>query len=240
MISLPTEASRYIQTLRSAASQPLGQALSHSVQTSAGLIIAFYFAWQLTLISLVTFPLIISGMWWISRGLPSAIDVHNFQLTEATGIVSTAIRAIDTVKCCNGQHFEVLRYKEVLQKAAIAYKTVARLSARNPSLMRFSTFSIFALVFRIGNVFVHSEQLSSGDVVTAFWAFLLATEALQALPLQLTALQKGITAARLLQDILKDDAIHPENMTDMIEPFNCEGDIEFSSVSFPSTLINIY
>lgn len=158
-------------------------------------------------------------------------------MAKASSIVVNALSSIDTVKCFNGQDFEVRQYTVAVKKAAKFYLRQALNNGLQIGAVRFILTSMFVQGFWYGSYLVRKGESSTGAVITAFWSALMATRAWEdALP-HLNVLEKGRAAAIALKAILDTVKNGREiaNTTTGITPKFCEGDIEIRQVSRPET-----
>ncbi|MCJ1390627.1 hypothetical protein MMC18_003488 [Xylographa bjoerkii] len=223
-----------IRELQIATSQPLGFALQYTVTLFAALGLAFYTAWNLTLVTIALIPFTAVALAWISARMQPAIDLQIEHLTQASKLANNAITAIDTVKCFNGQDFELWQYLEATKKAALCYLVQARANAFQIGLVRVTLLGMFVQGFWYGNHLVDIGSRTPGQVLTAFWACLMATQTMEQLLPQMIVLEKGRVAAATLQAVLlkvdKGRKIKP--MMGRKSPRYCDGDIQIKKVSF--------
>ena len=163
-----------------------------------------------------------------------AIEKQMEQLDIATKLVSTAFSAIDTVKCFNGQDHELWQYAETIKKAARYYMSQARANALQIGFVRFMMLSLFVQGFWYGSHLVADGKKTSGQILTAFWACLMATQTFEQILPQMIVLEKGRAAAATLEALFKKVG-QGENivvMTGGKSPNYCEGDIHVRNASF--------
>ena len=224
----------HIRELQMATSQPLGFTVQYTITTLAALGLAFFYAWDLTLVTLATVPL--SGLFltWMSSRMQPAIVVHTEELDNASKIAANAINNIDTIKCYNGQDVEVWHYAKATKKAAIFYLSQAKANAIQISFVRFIVLSMFVQGFWYGAHLVNIGKRTPGDILTAFWACLMATQTVEQILPQFLVLERGRAAAATLLTTL--DRMQSGKMVTRIMgghvPESCEGDIEVKDVTF--------
>lgn len=222
-----------IRELQLATSQSLGFVAQYSVTSLAAIGLALYTAWDVTLVTIATIPLGVLFLAWISRRMQPAVELQSKHLTGATKTAHSAILAIDTVKCYNGQYLSLQQYAEHLQKAAGAYLMQARSNALQIGFVRFLMLSMFVQGFWYGSRLAADGKRTSGQILTAFWACLIATQTFEQILPQLIVLEKGRAAAAALQAALTkiDHDKHDFPLTDRKTPAYCQGDIHFRNVS---------
>ena len=216
-----------------ATSQPLGFTVQYTITTLAALGLAFYYVWDLTLVTLATIPF--SGLFltWISGRMQPAIKAHTEELDKSTKLAGSAIINIETVKCYNGQDVEVWQYAGSVKSAARHYLSQARANAIQIAFVRFIVLSMFVQGFWYGAHLVNTGRKSPGDILTAFWACLMATQTVEQILPQLLVLEKGKSAAATLLTTLDrmKRGRRATKMTGGNIPEFCEGDIDVKDVS---------
>ncbi|MCJ1438272.1 hypothetical protein MMC27_007660 [Xylographa pallens] len=223
-----------IRELQIATSQPLGFALQYTVTLFAALGLAFYTAWNLTLVTIALIPFTAVALAYVSARMQPAIDLQIEHLTHASKLANNAITAIDTVKCFNGQDFELWQYLEATKKAALCYLVQARANAFQIGLVRVTLLGMFVQGFWYGNHLVDVGSRTPGQVLTAFWACLMATQTMEQLLPQMIVLEKGRVAAATLKAVLikVDKGRKIKQMIGRKTPRYCDGDIQVKRVSF--------
>ena len=199
----------------------------------AALGLALYTAWSLTLITLAGVPLAAFILAGISARIQPAITAQIEELTQASKFANNSITAIDTVKCFNGQDFEIWQYARAVKKAANHYLVQARTNAIQIGFVRFVILTMFVQGFWFGNHLVVTGQKNAGQVLTAFWACLMATQTVEQLLPQFIVLEKGRTASATLQAVLikMDKGCKVSDMIGQKTPRYCDGDIQVKNVS---------
>ncbi|KAL6716564.1 ATP-dependent permease [Lecanora helva] len=223
-----------IRELQLSTSQPIGFALQYIVTTLVALGLAFYYSWSLTFVTLATVPIAALFFAWISKQMEPSIAAQNEELTRASKIATNAISAIDTVKCFNGQDHERWQYTRSIRKAATHYLSEARANAVQVGFTRFITIGMFVQGFWFGSHLVNTDKKNPGEILTAFWACLMAMQSYEQIVPQIVILMKGRVAAATLKTMI----VNMENgrtITKMVgrkSPSRCDGDVEVCNVSF--------
>eukprot|EP01135_Chromosphaera_perkinsii_P011481 Nk52_evm6s2415 gene=Nk52_evmTU6s2415 len=230
--AFPTRIATDTQQVQEAVSEKFALVVQKLSTLVGGIAVAFSAGWQLTLVMLGTAPLVMG----VAAGLGSAMERMTAREQEAYakagGVAQEALGNIRTVAAFGGQGKEMQRYRGFLGEALrMNIKKGVALGANFGSLY-FIMFATYALGFWFGSNRVAAGVMSSGDVVTAFFAIIIASEAIgQAMPFMQTA-GKGRSAAAKIFSIV--------DLKSSIDPFSEEGvrlesllgDIEFKEVSF--------
>ena len=162
------------------------------------------------------------------------------ELTHASKRACAAILAIDTVKCANGQDEERWQYAKIIRRAAHYYLRQAQSNASMIAFTRLATLSMFVQGFWYGSHLVDSAQKNAGDILTAFWACLMAVQSYQQILPESLVLEKGKAAGATLKTMVNEmnNGRKTTRMAGRIIPSHCTGEIEVCNVSFsyPSRL----
>ena len=223
---------RHVRELQLATSQPLGFVVHDSVTAFVALGLAFYYCWSLTLVTLSTVPILSVALAWNSARIQTSIEMHAEELTKASSIANDAFSAIDTIKCFNGQDFERWQYRKAIKRASKYYLRVAQASALQIGGLRLVTLCMFVQGFWYGSHIVNTREKNPGDILTAFWACLMATQAFEQVQPELVVLEKGRVAGAKLKSTLReiDDGLEVSSMNGRTVPLCCTGDVEIRNV----------
>ena len=183
--------------------------------------------------TLATVPVSAIVLAWISARIQPAIIAQTEQLTQAAKLANNSIVSIDTVKCFNGQDFELWQYATAIKKAAKNYLVQAQTNALQIGFVRLVILGMFVQGFWFGSHLVLTGQKNPGQILTAFWACLMATQTIEQLLPQFIVLEKGRSAAATLDAILIkiEKGRLTTRMVGRKTPGYCEGDIQVKSVS---------
>ncbi|KAL9115323.1 MAG: hypothetical protein Q9227_000644 [Pyrenula ochraceoflavens] len=222
-----------IRDLQTATSQTLGFAIEDLAILNAATGLAVWTSWKITLATLATAPVAAALLSLTSARLQPWIACQEDELKKASKSAVNAIRSIDTVKAFNGQIFESQKYQSEIARAARAYITQAWICAWEIGIVRFFSLCMFVQGFWYGSYLVSSGQATAGNVLTCFWACLLAMKAAEDVMPMGIFLEKGRAAgANLRGTILKGQSKGGNRMGTIEDPKIFEGDIELRNVSF--------
>ncbi|KAJ4286276.1 ATP-dependent permease [Kalmusia sp. IMI 367209] len=223
-----------IHDLQIAVSQPAGIAVQCLVSSLGALVIAFYSSWSLTLVVVCSVPIMYLMMAYLSKLLAGRAHEQSDVLRHALGYLTNAIRSIESVKCYNGERYELQRYGKVIASAGSLYNKQANFRALQLGAMQFLTLSIFVQGFWYGSHQVIEGQRNPGQVITTFWAAMMAVQGVTEFLPQYIVLQKGRVAGARLR-VLVAQISGASTMVETVgrqKPDLCKGNIEFRSVSF--------
>jgi ATP-binding cassette subfamily B (MDR/TAP) protein 1 len=223
---------RHIRDLQLAVSAPFGEGIQFISQGLGALGVAFYYSWNLTLVILCTVPLIYLVQSFIAHRLSTRANEQADKLQSALKYTANAIQSIETVKCFNGEEFELQVFAKITGMAASIYMRVTNLRFLQIGVMQFFMSSVSVQGFWYGTHLVKSGDTIVGQVITTFWAALIAIQRITGFLPQSIVLQKGKMAGAhlrlLMNQISASDQRH--EMDGDFKPKRCSGDIEFRQV----------
>lgn len=194
--------------------------------------VAFYYSWSLTLVIICTVPVVYLVEAYLSKRLIARTHEQANQLQTALRYITNAIQNIETVKCYNGQNYEMQSFMRATSVAAKLYKRVANLRSMQIGLIHFFTFTVFVQGFAFGSHLARSGHLDVSSVITTFWAALLAIGGITGFLPQFIVMQKGKVSGTKLRALIdqisgKDE---PNESEGQFKPSGCPGDIELRRV----------
>ena len=206
--------------------------MQDGVTVFAALSLAFHYSWGLTIVTLSTVPILAVLLAWNSSRMQPSIETHMEELTKASSIANDAVLAIDTVKCFNRQDFEIWQYRKAIERAARYYLRLVQANALQIGGLRLITLIMFVQGFWYGSHLVNTGRKNPGDILTAFWACLMATQAFERIQPEVVILEKGKAAGAALKSILDqmEDSFSVSRVSGGIFPLCCAGDIEIRDV----------
>jgi ATP-binding cassette, subfamily B (MDR/TAP), member 1 len=118
-------------------------------------------------------------------------------------------------------------------EAARYYMKQALSNSLQIGFVRFITTAMLVQGFWYGGTLVRTGNTSAGDVLTAFWACLMATKAVEDILPHMIVLEKGRAAGAAMAIILEQMSrgSKVKGNTGRSAPKFCEGDIEVREVS---------
>ncbi|KAF7125812.1 hypothetical protein CNMCM5793_002105 [Aspergillus hiratsukae] len=220
--------------LQIATSQPLGLIMQYAFRTIIALGLAFYTSWSLALVTLAGIPVFSGVVAFLSSLIKPRIEAQQVELTLASKVANNATSSIDSVKCLNGQAFELRDFALKINSAAAQYLKQAHLNSLQIGVIRFMTFGMFIQGFWYGTALTRSGKLTAGEVLRTFWACLTAAKSIELVLPQVIVMEKGKVAAVMLKDLLNGRRVgkHPEELKGASCQRYCEGDIEVCDLSF--------
>ncbi|KAG1721099.1 hypothetical protein EDB19DRAFT_1917511 [Suillus lakei] len=227
---------RETDEVRAASSLAAGQLLQYLTTTITSLVLAFVWAPLLTLVILSAAPalIIIQAFSQVLAG-PLLTRERTFTASAAT-VVERAVSAIATVKAFNAATHETRVLSRVLGRVSAAANGLAGIWGLTCGLSQFVTMAMFVQGFWFGAHLVREGKNTPGQVMSVFWACLIATSNLQmAVPLLITFMKGKIAAAELAGMI--SEAQQPSSKRRLqelrkIQPKSFHGEVSLTDVCF--------
>ena len=209
----------------------------------------------LALVTLSTIPLVVVVQIVTQVFLGPMLEQERRAFAEASTNVERTTSAITTVKAHNAESTESKRFEPISTRAQNSLVRQAIVWAISYSTSETLLLSTFVIGFWYGAKVVREGKTSAGDVMTVFWAALLAATYLQMAVPQLMLVTKGKMSMASLRTVVKDlpdrplsggnpfspvttpvtatfgSKARPTSMR-MIRPTRCNGEYNFQNVSF--------
>ncbi|KAH9863237.1 hypothetical protein IAQ61_009514 [Plenodomus lingam] len=176
-----------------------------------------------------TIPLVYLFQVFIGNRLSGRVHEQAEQLQHALKYLTNAIQSIETVKCFNGEAYELKIFTKIASLAASLYYRVANYRSLQIGLMQFFTLSVFVQGFWYGSHLVEKGDSTAAKVLTTFWAALMAIEGITGFLPQFIVMQKGKIAGARLRLLMKQISVgnQRQELQGRLKPVKCLGDIEF-------------
>ena len=163
----------------------------------------------LALVIVSTIPLVILTQ-IVTQILCAPLYTHERRaFAEASTNVERSTSAIATVKAHNAQQSEVDRFTKLVGRAGDSLVRQAMVWGVSIGMTDFLLLGTFVVGFWYGAKVVRDGKSSAGEVMTVFWACLLATSYLQMVVPQLTIVAKGKNSMASLLTVIKDEPDRP-------------------------------
>ncbi len=196
----------------------------------AVLVVMFYSSWQLTLVVLTTFPLLIYATYIFKEKVKVSYQGVRTELTKMNAFLQERITGMRTVQIFNAEQEEMQKFKHINRKY-----TQANLDAIFYYAIFFPVVEIISavalgLMVWFGTRQALDEQVTLG-VLIAFPIYLsMLTRPMRVLADKFNTLQMGLVAAQRVFDVIDLDK-HIEN-NGSIKPTNFKGQVVFEKVWF--------
>ncbi|PVG03933.1 P-loop containing nucleoside triphosphate hydrolase protein [Serendipita vermifera] len=176
---LMTQFASATEDVRIATALNMGMMVQYSCTILATLIMAFQRSALLALVTLSTIPALVLVQALSQRFSFQYYTLEQTRSNSASTIVDRAINAISTVKAFNAQDLESARLNFALDLVRAAGMRCASIWSLNSTFNNFIIFAMFVQGFWFGAKLVAEDKLTTGDVLSVFWACLIAASTMQ-------------------------------------------------------------
>ncbi|KAJ3065909.1 Multidrug resistance protein 1 [Podochytrium sp. JEL0797] len=204
------------------------------VTAIAGLTIAFYYSWQLTLIIMLAMPFMIVASYYESRARRGFEDGTKKAYEESGDIAAEAFKEIRTVSALTRQNYFEAKYSANLERPhSLALEKAKWASLGNGVTQAFAQFAN-ALGFYAGLRLVEANVITFQPVFKVLMAVMLTAQGLGRSSSFLETFTKAkIAAINTFELIDRATLIDPEDEdSGLDQAVDVKGDFEFKDVAF--------
>jgi ATP-binding cassette, subfamily B, multidrug efflux pump len=194
------------------------------------LIVMFYTSWRLTLISLLTLPLLIYATFIFSKKVKGSYERVRSGVAKMNAFLQERITGMRIVQIFNAEPKEREKFKEINREYTAAnLDSVMYYSIFFPVVELISALSLALMVWIGAKAYLH-DSVTFGDLV-AFPLYLdLLFRPVRMAADKFNTLQMGLVAAERVFTLLDSDEMIPNNGS--LTKVHLEGKIEFKNVGF--------
>ncbi|KAF8891135.1 P-loop containing nucleoside triphosphate hydrolase protein [Gymnopilus junonius] len=224
--------SKETDDVRMASSLASGMLVQYLTTCITCLILAFMRSWALTLVILSALPVLVIIQGFSQAFASPLLAQEREQSSIASTIVDRAVAAISTVKAFNASGVEHRRASQVFGHLNDAAKRLNTLWACTSGMSQFVMMAMFVQGFWFGAKLVRDGHASAGDVMTVFWACLIASSNLQMCIPQFIVLAKGKSAMVSLLTVAAPVPSQGVPSSNQLTPSKCFGGFAMYNVTF--------
>ncbi|KAG0229821.1 Multidrug resistance protein 1 [Actinomortierella wolfii] len=209
-----------------------GMTVSSFATFIAGFVVSFARAWKLSLVVLALVPFLAFTGAFMAIIIRKSSTKSLTAYSRAGAIAEQAISSIRTVVSFGGQQREMRKYAKNLDEAyAAGFRKAFATGSGNASFVLI-LFSAYALAFWYGSVLIERGEMSPGQVMSVFFAMIIAAYALGRVGPNLGSFAAAQGAAyNIFQTIDRVPVIDTANPGGA-KPTNIQGHIEIKDVDF--------
>lgn len=228
---LVTRAVSDIETIASIFSQGLFMIVSDLLKMTAILIFMFWKSWELTLIVLIVFPIIIYATRLFQRKMKAAFEVVRTKVADLNTFVQERITGMKIVQVFNRESVEQETFHQINEEHKQAWiKTVWYNSIYFAFVEMLTSVTIGLIIWYGALRLISNEVLSLGIIIMFIELAQQLFRPLRQIADKFNSLQMGMVAANRVFEILDTDSSIEDN--GKIEAKNLKGNIHFSKVRF--------
>ncbi|CAI5443852.1 unnamed protein product [Caenorhabditis angaria] len=231
---LTTRMSDGLERVRDGLGDKFGAMISFSATFAAGITIAFYYSWQMTLVMLSCTPCFFIPIGCAYKFMSRVVPEEQKAYSDAGSCAEEVISAIKTVASFNGQEKEVERYSGHLARASKFGAKKAYLTTFGVAFLNFALFTAMAVSFWFGTKMVIQGTISPGTTFAVFWAVSNAMYSLAQAAPQIPVFLACHGAARPIFEVI-DREPEIDSVSELGEKMRQEavkGNVVFENVRF--------
>jgi len=219
-----------IETLSEVFSQGLAELIADGLQLTFILIFMFYLDWELTLVSLSTFPLLVISTYFFKEKIKQAFNEVRTAVSNLNSFVQEHITGMSIVQIFNSEDREYRKFKEINKEHRRAnIKSVLYYSIYYPVSEVIQALGIGLIVW-FGAKGVVQDHTTFGDL-TAFIMYLnMFFRPIRQIADRYNTLQMGIVSSSRIFDLLDNVEQIPNDGN--FAPRRLKGAVEFKDVWF--------
>lgn len=223
-----------INLIQSGIGDKLPTCIQYTSTFLVGLVIAFVYAWELTLVILAITPLLLGTGIIFGRAYAATQSSGHEAYAEASSIATEALSLIRTVTAYSGQDEEATRYENSLKRAFRTSIRAAIVSGLGVGFALAIVIASYSLSFWYGSRLVRSGDISPGDVLLVFLSVAIGASSLGTAGPAFKSFPVAQAAApRVFEVIERQSEIDPlDHDAGLIPDHDVKGDIRFTDVSF--------
>lgn len=214
-------------------SDRLGLLVQNVATLAVGLSFAFSASWQVSLVVLATFPLIVLSGAAQMRALQGRAASNQSELVEAGRTITEAIGAIRTVKAFNMKEGICRVYDSQLEKSLSRLGGASLIAGVSFGFSQSTRFFTSALVYWYGSKLIVNHTISFQQLIQANFGVLMSAISLgQSMALGGMDLAKGQQALNSIFKALDRPSLINYQDEAGDQPSDVRGDLEFNDVVF--------
>ncbi|VDN19870.1 unnamed protein product [Cylicostephanus goldi] len=230
--ALTTRMSDGIDRIRDGIGDKLGAMFAYFATFIAGINVAVWNSWQMTLVMIAFFPVFFGPLTIASKLMGKIAPKEQQAYTDAGGTAEEVIHGIRTVMAFNGQEKEIKRYDNHLDRGMKYGVRKALLTSFGTAFIMGALFVSMAISFWYGTKLVISGSITPGTVFAVFWAVIGGAFAVgQAAPQIGTLIASTTAAAPIFAIIDREPPINSTSKAGKI-PESVKGDIKLEGLRF--------
>lgn len=189
----------------------------------------FYLNWQLTLVSLLTMPVLAYVVKVVQRRVLNVGGRAYETQLKLVGIVDDISRAWRVVRTFDAEEFERRRFsEEATQLRRLVLKNVAAASSMTPLTQVVASTGV-ALILTLALIQANRGDASVGEFVAFITALLMTISPMRHLTDVTQPIIGGLIGARACFGLM-DTPAEPDNGTKDVDPGSCKGHVQFLNV----------
>lgn len=199
--------------------------------TAIGLLVVMLsISWQLTLLFLITLPIMALIMHWFSKRLRQVSRGVQHSMGSVTHVAEEAIEGQQVIKAFGGEKRLRESFFEMTQtNRHQEMKHITTTAVSIPIIQMIGACALAATVYLATSSTVHSQGITPGAFAAMISSMLLILKPIKQLTKVNSTIQRGIAGAASIFELL-DEKLESDTGTRTMK--SCQGQVSFDNVSF--------
>ncbi len=229
--TLVTRAVSDIETIADIFSQGLLVIIAELLKLVIVLVFMFYTDWRLSIIALLTIPVLLVATAWFKRNIKASFQDVRDKVSSINSFVQEHIVGMNIVQIFNREEAEFKKFKKINAEHRDAHlRSIFYYAVFFPVVEVLSAVSIGLVVWYGGEGIIKEKDITIGEIIAFILFIHMMFRPIRQLADRFNILQMGIVGSeRVFRIIDTDEKIKNEGI---IELNNLKGDISFDKVWF--------
>ncbi|XP_061380949.1 multidrug resistance protein homolog 49-like isoform X2 [Danaus plexippus] len=211
----------------------IGALMQASATILIGILVSMYYTWKMTLVSLVSVPMVIIAVVLEGRVLAEGIAAIREASNKATTIATEAITNIRTVCAFCGEEGTLSRYKDAGGAARVAARSSLRWRGAVFAFGQTAPVAGYALALWYGGVLVANGEVPYKDVIKVSEALIFGAWMMgQALAFAPNFGAAVLAAGRVMTLLARQPLVADTHAPSVPEAYVAEGKIQYKNIKF--------
>ncbi|CAH0719110.1 unnamed protein product, partial [Brenthis ino] len=211
----------------------IGALMQASATILIGIIVSMYYTWRMTLVSLVSVPMVIAAVVLEGRVLAEGIAAIREASNRATTIATEAITNIRTVSAFCGEEGALARYQQAGVGARVAARSSLRWRGAVFAFGQTAPVAGYALSLWYGGVLVADREVQYKDVIKVSEALIFGAWMMgQALAFAPNFGAAVLAAGRVMTLLERRPLVESTHAPSVAENYIAQGKIQYKNIKF--------
>lgn len=233
---LTSRLSADLTQLQETLTSTLAQLLRQATILIGGLVLIFYTSVKLTLVMLLSLPVLIALAVYFGRKIRQLSRQAQDKLADSNTVVEETLQGITNVKAFANEAYEINRYRHAVEVYLTTVLRNARFRGAFFSLIIFGLFSAIILVLWVGARFVQAGELTVGELTSFILYTTFVGAAMGSFAELYSQVQRTVGATERIREILREPSeeidLSPRTMSYAQQLPRLRGEVEFEHVEF--------
>ena len=229
--SLVTRTISDIETISDIFSQGLFVIIGELLKLIVVLCMMFYTDWRLSLISLLSIPILLIATSWFKRNIKSAFTEVRKEVSNINTFVQEHIVGMNLVQIFNREESEFEKFKKINSKHLNAHlRSVFYYSVFFPIVEILSALSIGLIIWYGGEAIISGNDITLGELIAFILYIYMMFRPIRQLADRFNVLQMGIVGSERVFKVLDTKDFISDN--GLLKKKKIKGVIEYKNVKF--------